>query len=456
MISGNNNKLVSIIILSYNQVDFTKNCLESIKLYTNYPYEIIVIDNNSDNNTIEFLEKQNDITLVKNSENKGFSAGCNQGMSIAKGYYIMLINNDTIVTPNYLHNMIRVLETEPYAAIVGPYTNNTIGRQKLNVDLDYENKAEIIEYGIQISNNNYKPILTPRLIGFCMLFHKEFIAELNMFDEAFKIGNYEDDDLCIRTLLNNKRLYICNNSFVYHFKRATFDKNKMNFEEISLNNKLVLEDKWYNLNWNHYAETNSYIENSILDIKPQKVLHIGCGVGALGISIKQNIDCEYIGTETHTFRYKISSKFLDKVYYMKDLIIIGEIKKQYYDVVVIEDFIEQFGLNYLKLLEPFINSDTIVFLRVFNKYHISTIEALVKGSIWGNTIGAASPNFKYYYGDIEKDLCSKFKYSVINKIEILKKLKLEEQKLYEKLKDYDDFTKESLIYNRIYELRMHK
>lgn len=447
------NKLTSIVILSFNQVEFTRNCLDSIRKYTTTPYEIIIIDNNSNQETINYLEEQKDIILIKNSENKGFAGGCNQGIEIAHGDYILLINNDTIVTPNYLNNMNRVLENEPQAAIVGPFTNNTIGKQKLKIELDYEDKEKIIAYGTKIAGREYQPILTPRLIGFCMLFRKEFINMMTMFDEAFAIGNYEDDDLCIRTLLHGDRMYICNNSFVYHYKRATFDKNKMNFEDISLHNKLVLEKKWDNLNWNHYAETNSYIENRILDVKPKKILHIGCGIGAMGISIKQNIDCLYKGLEKNEVRYNIASKYLDKVYKFDELSTFKQVKAELYDVVIIEDFIERFGLESLEYIESFINSETIIFLRVFNKFHISTIESLVLGQIWGNTIGATAPEFSYYYGDIEENLKNQLKYQIINKIAVKKSLKKEEQNLYDKLSSYKDFEKECLVYNRIYEMK---
>ncbi|MDF2802139.1 MAG: glycosyl transferase [Anaerocolumna sp.] len=446
-------KLTSIVILSFNQFEFTKNCLESIRSYTEVPYEIIIVDNNSNQETIDFLEQQTDILLIRNLTNKGFASGCNQGIKSASGDYILLLNNDTVVTPNYLSNMIKVLESESKATIVGPYTNNTIGKQKLNIELDYSNKDAIIEYGAKIADNKYNPIMTPRLIGFCMLLRKDLIGKENLFDEAFKIGNYEDDDLCIRTLLNGNKMYICNNSFVYHYKRGSFDRNKMNFEDISLHNKLVLEEKWDNINWNHYAETNSYMENRIVEINPKKILHIGCGIGAMGISIKQKVDCTFDGIERHPISYGIASQYLDKVFELNGLSSLEKMEAEKYDVVIIEDMIEQFGFSSLRFIEKFIHTDSIIYLRVFNKNHITTIESLVCGQIWGRTIGAASPYFSHYYGDIEERLRTELGYSIIEKLEICKNLKKDEQNLYEKLRTYTSFEKESLVYNRIYEMK---
>ena len=101
----------SIIILTYNHLEKTKKCIESIKTYTkNEVYEIIVVDNNSNDDTINWLKTQSDITVIYNKENRGFPSGCNQGISEAnKSYDILLLNNDTIVTNNWLTNLRKCL-----------------------------------------------------------------------------------------------------------------------------------------------------------------------------------------------------------------------------------------------------------------------------------------------------------------------------------------------------------
>ena len=92
--------MTSIVILTYNKLNYTKKCIESIRKYTcKESYEIIVVDNASTDGTIEWLKTQSDIITIFNKENLGFPKGCNQGIEIAQGSEILLLNNDVIVTP---------------------------------------------------------------------------------------------------------------------------------------------------------------------------------------------------------------------------------------------------------------------------------------------------------------------------------------------------------------------
>lgn len=455
----NATNLCSIVILSFNQVEFTKNCLQSIREYTDIPYEIIVIDNNSNQETIAYLEQQKDIILIKNNQNNGFAKGCNQGIKKAKGDYILLLNNDTLVTYHYLKNMMDLLLSNNDIAIVGPVTNNTIGKQKLNVNLSYENKNEINDLGFSIANSNKKPERTLRLVGFCMLFRKSFMEDLGYFDENFLIGNYEDDDLCIRTLLKQKQLWICNTSFVYHYKRVSFDRNFLPFEHISQNNKLYLEKKWNGLNWNHHSTTNSAIIQHIKKHAPKSLLHICCGLGSLGLELhNSNISCHLTGIENHPIRSQIASQIYDEVFlWDSDFRISQQLSIKQYDAIVIEGAIELAGINFLKTIKPYISSETLLIIRLFNIKHVSTIEKLLSGSVWGNTISAVSDEFKYYYDlNIEEKLRKEFHLNVIDRIDVKKELKEFQNNIYQSLKNLPGYDYDGLIYNRIYILHLNQ
>ena len=97
----------SIIILSYNTYEITKGCIESIRKFTPAgSYEIIVVDNASEDASVAWLKRQKDIKLIINKENKGFPGGCNQGMAAAEqGNDILRLTSDTIVTPGWLDNL---------------------------------------------------------------------------------------------------------------------------------------------------------------------------------------------------------------------------------------------------------------------------------------------------------------------------------------------------------------
>lgn len=112
-----NNPLLSIIVLSYNTADITVNCLKSIyqdKGLSDIPFEIIVIDNNSTDNSVSNIKKF-PITLIQNKANLGFGKANNQGLKIAKGQYILLLNSDTIILHSAISQSLNWLSSHPEA-----------------------------------------------------------------------------------------------------------------------------------------------------------------------------------------------------------------------------------------------------------------------------------------------------------------------------------------------------
>lgn len=114
-------KKASIIVLNWNGRELTRNCLRSIKEETDYPdYEVIVVDNGSTDGSQQMLRNEFPwARLIENPTNLGFARGNNQGMEVARGDYIFLLNNDTIVTRGWLSSAIQVLESDPRIASVG-------------------------------------------------------------------------------------------------------------------------------------------------------------------------------------------------------------------------------------------------------------------------------------------------------------------------------------------------
>ncbi|QJW48674.1 glycosyltransferase family 2 protein [bacterium BFN5] len=117
--------LTSIVMLTYNKLAHTQTCIDSIREFTPADsYELIVVDNHSTDGTIEWLQQQADIRTIFNSTNQGFPKGCNQGIEMAKGDSILLLNNDTIVTQNWLSNLTTCLFSSSDIGAVGALTNN--------------------------------------------------------------------------------------------------------------------------------------------------------------------------------------------------------------------------------------------------------------------------------------------------------------------------------------------
>jgi len=114
--------LVSIIIPSWNKVEFLSQCVKSVVNHTDWPFEMIIVDNKSTDGSYEWLLAcglKFDGRCIKNSENKGFAIANNQGVSIAKGNFLLFLNNDTIVTDGWLTNMMNVFSEEQAVGAVG-------------------------------------------------------------------------------------------------------------------------------------------------------------------------------------------------------------------------------------------------------------------------------------------------------------------------------------------------
>jgi hypothetical protein len=234
--------LVSIIILTYNQLAYTKKTLESVKKYTNN-YELIIVDNNSTDGTVEYLKGLSNIRLIENKENKGFAYGCNQGVNVSSGNYVLFLNSDVIVTENWLDNMLKYFSGN--VGIVGPVSNYISGPQLIDFpDIEDENFIQFKAKTIY-KNNMGKGFYFPRIVGFCMLVGRKVIDKIGGFDERFGIGNFEDDDFCLRSQIAGFKAIIATDVFIHHYGSKSFSVMKHD-ELVDLfrkNEKLFIE-KW--------------------------------------------------------------------------------------------------------------------------------------------------------------------------------------------------------------------
>ncbi len=184
------NYLTSIIILSYNALDYTKLCLESIRKHTPLgTYELIVIDNASTDGSAQWLKEQEDIRLIINEENVGFPKGCNQGLKMAQGSELLLLNNDVIVTPFWLDNMRAALYSQDRVGAVGCLTNSCSNEQSIDIGYDsLEGLEKAADKFNQQDPGKWYPWLL--LVGFCLLFKRDVYERLGDLDEAFSPGNF--------------------------------------------------------------------------------------------------------------------------------------------------------------------------------------------------------------------------------------------------------------------------
>lgn len=235
--------LVSIVIPVCNQLELTKLCLESIDLNTTEDHELIVVDNGSAEDTVEYLAGRDKINLIRNSENRGFAAACNQGMAAARGKYICLLNNDTIMTRSWLSHLVHHLNSNPAALAVGPVSNFVSPPQLVDVSFQDIGDVERIAHSIRVTNW-LKSTQTNFLSGFCLLLKAKARKAVGGLDTRFWPGNFEDDDYCLRIKLAGHDLLIARDVFIAHMGRRTFAGENLNYDQAINDNWRRFREKW--------------------------------------------------------------------------------------------------------------------------------------------------------------------------------------------------------------------
>ena len=276
----------SIIILTYNKLDYTQQCIDSIRHHTTPgSYEMIVVDNNSTDDTPQWLADQSDIRIIQNAKNRGFPAGCNQGIDAADGDNILLLNNDTVVTHRWLDNLLDCLYSGDDIGAVGPVTNYAFYSTAISVD--YKSIEEMQRFAQAYNTAHDKlPEQRLKLIGFCMLLRRSVVDEIGLLDERFSPGHYEDDDYSLRIRRAGYRLMLCRDTFIHHYGSVSFKDDPQAHQLLAVNAG-KFEDKW-GFNPDYSARIRSDIVDCIdapAD-RPIRVLEMGCGCGATLLSIK--------------------------------------------------------------------------------------------------------------------------------------------------------------------------
>jgi len=245
----------SIIIPTVNGLQLLSESLPRVFEHTQ-DFEVIIVDNASDDGTEgyinELLHKHDNITYIRLEENKGFGAACNYGIKNATGEFIVLLNNDALVTPNWLSQMFTAMrrytkQSGKRIGLVGPATNYAGGRQNVP-GVKYE-----LTRLDQFSAEFHRKYLTQLdeagfLSGFCLMIKRAVIDDVGLLEEGFFPGGYEDNDYLLRA--NEKGWYgmIDGSTFVHHHGSKTFRRPEFAKAEGGLSPRNKFLDKWVSRN----------------------------------------------------------------------------------------------------------------------------------------------------------------------------------------------------------------
>jgi GT2 family glycosyltransferase len=241
---------VSVVILMWNHGLLTLDCLKSVLQRSDYKnLEIILVDNDSSEHETRIVTTwiesyaKDQVVYHRNPKNLGFAAGNNVGLSIASGDYIVILNNDTEVTPGWIWRSLKHFYRNPQLGLLGPSTNNcgNEGRIKLR-GRDEDWLQEVIPR----FNFRVPKILDVETVAFfCTFITRKALNEIGMISEEYGRGYFEDDDYCRRAQVAGYKIGIARDVFVYHHMGASF--NLLQYSERSdlfKANKKIYEAKW--------------------------------------------------------------------------------------------------------------------------------------------------------------------------------------------------------------------
>jgi GT2 family glycosyltransferase len=239
---------VSIIIPNYNGQKYLGECIDSLQRidFPREQYEVIVVDNASSDNSVEFISSTYpDVILITAEENLGFASGCNLGIKNSSGKYIVLLNNDTVVDINWLKELVAVADNDKDVVITGSKLLFKLKPNEIQNAMSFlTTRGDGGDIGShQLDEGQYDT--TREVMAVCgasMLIKRTLIEDIGAFDEDF-FAYYEDMDLCYRARLYGKKIVFAAKSIVYHVHSATSGEWSPFFTFLVFRNKLLLQLK---------------------------------------------------------------------------------------------------------------------------------------------------------------------------------------------------------------------
>lgn len=240
----------SILIVTYGNSDLTRLCLCSLqRAQGSLPFEIIVVDNHSLDDTPEYLEAVQasgllPLRVVKNRDNRGFAAANNQAAQLARGDVLVFLNNDTVVRPGWLEPLVAALDGDSRIGLVGPMTNSCGNEAQLGTP--YAELDAMEQFAATHCAKNSGVISEPPMLTlFCAAMKKSLFDQIGGLDLRYGKGMFEDDDLAMAVRAQGQRLRLLHDVFVHHYGGAAFSRlPPREYLRLFYMNRRYFERKW--------------------------------------------------------------------------------------------------------------------------------------------------------------------------------------------------------------------
>ena len=350
---NNGERKISIIIYAYNRLNKSKQCIQCVLDYTKeIDYELILIDNGSDDGTFEYFQSVNhkNKKVIRISKNTGAIYALHTAMKVFSGDYFVLLPNDVCVTDGWLTNMIKCCESDGKIGFVTPCSSNVSNFQQIN--LSFNNFDEMQSKAKQFNKSN--PLLWEerlRLINIVTLLKREVIDNVGLFDAGF-LHDFLEDDFSARVRRAGYKLMLCGDTFVHHDHdfRNMEDKDPKKYQNSLETGRKNYKEKYYGLDaWddinNYELNLIGMLEKTYKSVKEPDILGIDIRCGTPILEIRNMLRKNGVSKSN-------STAFITNAKYYQDLLFVTDGNVKCDRIEFIHEYFVMNSFDYIVLGEP--------------------------------------------------------------------------------------------------------
>lgn len=250
--------MISVVIPHYNGLKILDDCLASLYKNNFTDFETLLIDNGStDGSQALVKEKYPQVKLIQNEENLGYAGGCNQGLDLALGKFVLLLNNDTVMPEDFLQEMLAALQQDEQAAMVQPKILSI--QDKQNFDYSGGAGGELDRLGYPFARGRIFDLVEKDegqydalensvfwTSGCALLLRKQVVEKIGKLDEDF-FAHQEEIDLNWRAQIAGYRNLVAIRTYIYHYSGYTLRSDNERKMYLNHRNNLIMMIKNYSL-----------------------------------------------------------------------------------------------------------------------------------------------------------------------------------------------------------------
>ncbi|MBI3318028.1 MAG: glycosyltransferase family 2 protein [Candidatus Omnitrophica bacterium] len=235
LVTGGLEPLCDLVLLSWNHLECTRPCVESLFAHTQVPSRLIIVDNGStDPDFLRYLaalpgKSPLPVQVVRLPHNQSIASALNEGLRQTSAPWVCLLNNDILATPGWLSEMIRVAQANPRIGLLNPMSNQFAALPNSSEAINGHAETLLKEHAGEWVENWES-------VGFCMLLNRSVLEKVGLFDEGFQPFFFEDTDYSMKVRAAGLDCAIAQGAYVHHHQGSTLKLDPSRSEQFRRNN----------------------------------------------------------------------------------------------------------------------------------------------------------------------------------------------------------------------------